>query len=54
MIFAPGGEKLVSFGASFRKINAIKANLVVMAANKGAQFAVDPNGYVIPLPSSQE
>ena len=49
MVCAPGGDKLISFGASFRKINAVKANLVVMAANRGARFTIDPNGFAIPL-----
>lgn len=52
MVCAPGGEKLITFGASFRKMNAVKANLVVMAANRGADFMIDPNGFVVPQPES--
>lgn len=50
MVCAPGGRVLATFGASFRKINAVKANLVVMAANKDSDFVIDPNGFVIPKP----
>ncbi|GMH46167.1 hypothetical protein BSKO_14135 [Bryopsis sp. KO-2023] len=50
MVFDPTGELLATFGASFRKINMVKANLVVMAANAGSKFRVDPNGFVIPKP----
>jgi len=50
MVCAPGGQKLITFGASFRKINAVKANLVVLAAHRGAEFMIDANGFVIPRP----
>ena len=48
IVYEGGGQKLISFGASFRKINAIKANLLVIAANRGKEFVIDPNGFVMP------
>lgn len=50
LVFAPGGRKLAHFGASFKKMNLVKANLTVIAANKGAEFVTDPDGYVFPKP----
>lgn len=50
IVFDAKGEKLASFSASFRKMNVVKANLVVIAANSTSQFIIDPNGYVIPKP----
>lgn len=52
IVFAPGGEKVAHFGASFRKINMVKANLTVISANRGADFSTDPEGYVFPRPDS--
>lgn len=52
IVFAPGGEKVAHFGASFRKINMVKANLTVINANRGAEFSADPEGYVFPRPGS--
>lgn len=50
VVFAPGGEKLAHFGASFRKITLVKANLTVIGANKGRSFVTDSEGYVFPKP----
>ncbi|CAD7698362.1 unnamed protein product [Ostreobium quekettii] len=52
IVFAPGGAKVAHFGASFRKMNMVKANLIVIASNKGAEFVTDPDGYVLPRPGS--
>lgn len=49
-VFDHDGELLAYFGGSFRKMNAVKANLVVIAANIGSSFMTDPNGFVIPKP----
>lgn len=49
MVCAPGGEKIITFGATFRKMNAIRANLVVIAAHRESSFTIDPNGFVTPL-----
>lgn len=50
MVFDTNGDLLATFGASFKRMNMVKANLVVMAANAGSSFRVDPNGFVIPKP----
>lgn len=50
VVFAPGGKQLAHFGASFKKMNLVKANLTVIGANKGAEFATDSDGYVFPRP----
>lgn len=50
MVFDSNGELLATFGASFKKMNMVKANLVVIAANPGSEFRTDPNGFVIPKP----
>ena len=48
IVYESGGQKVISFGASFRKMNAVKANLLVLAANRGEEFVIDPNGFVMP------
>lgn len=52
-VFSSNGEKLAHFGASFKKMNMVKANLTVMKANKGSAFMTDSNGLVIPRPESE-
>ncbi len=46
-------QRVLAFGASFKKMDQVRKNLEAVAAHPGEELVLDPSGYAI-LPSADQ
>lgn len=46
-------QRVLAFGASFKKMDQVRKNLEAVAAHPGEELVLDPNGYAI-VPSADQ
>ncbi|MEW5305427.1 MAG: hypothetical protein WDW36_007966 [Sanguina aurantia] len=52
LVFGPDGQRLIGFGASFKKMDSVRRNLETIVTCPDQDFVLDPVGHVVPRNSA--